>query len=174
MTRKLRTLLSLAMGVGLVAVLAVVGCQPAGGGVGLMENGPAMPSLIAEGWVNSPPAGGALRGNVVVIDCWFTACPPCQAAAPELVEAYRAYRDRGVQFMGLTFETSQELPAIRSFVRHFGTTWPIAYGAQPTLDALGVSGFPTLIVFGRDGRAVWRNDTMAGSLEQVLDEVLAE
>ena len=135
--------------------------------------GGAMPPLMAEGWLNvglspdvespSPnpslrgrgtgiPSVELLRGKIVVVDCWATWCVPCRAAMPKLAELYQQ---------------------VERFLRDFSDVdWPIGYGARPTLDMLGISAIPTLVVYGPHGRVVWSGHH-AQDLPKVLDQALA-
>lgn len=116
-----------------------------------------LPEFMVEGWLNSDSLSPEdLQGKFVVIDCWATWCPPCRASMPELADLYAKYRPLGVEFVGLTPESKQELPTIKRFLQSVpGTDWPIGYGAIPTLDMLGIEAFPTLILFNRKGISVW-------------------
>ncbi|MCH8840332.1 MAG: hypothetical protein IH831_06575, partial [Planctomycetes bacterium] len=79
----------------------------------------------------------------------------------------------GVEFIGLTSESEAELPTIERFLRDSSDVdWPIGYGARPTLDMLGISAIPTLVVYGPHGRVVWSGHH-AQDLSEVLDQALA-
>jgi thiol-disulfide isomerase/thioredoxin len=114
-----------------------------------------------------------LAGQVVLVDCWATWCPPCRASMPKLARIYEKYRTLGVEFVGITPEGAVDRPAVEGFIGTVaGFDWPVGVGATPTLHMLGVSVLPTMVVFGKDGLAVWSSTSTEG-LEAALDEALA-
>lgn len=68
-----------------------------------------------------------------------------------------------MQFIGLSPESIDEAPNLVAFCERYGANWPVAYGAGETIDALGVEGFPTVTVFGPDGKAVWSGHDAQGA-----------
>lgn len=53
-----------------------------------------------------------------------------------------------------------------------GMKWVNGCGAVASLRALGIQGFPTKFVIGRDGRVAWNSD-QPGTLESAIDAALA-
>ncbi|MCH2114397.1 MAG: TlpA family protein disulfide reductase [Pirellulales bacterium] len=137
--------------------------------------GTPLPEMLAAGWLNAPtlPSPSALANRIVVVDCWFMDCPPCRTAMPDLAELVATYQPQGVAFVGLTPDSEQELAPLKEFVDSIdGFTWPVGYGAHPTLDMLGIQIYPTVIIFGSGGSAIWSSHRLRG-IESVLDRELA-
>lgn len=133
-----------------------------------------LPPLMAEGWVNAngPPSGGELKGKLVVIDAWATWCGPCRAQLPDLVRFHEQAGD-DVQIIGLTDEGGPDAAKVRAFIgQEQGMSWPVGYGAGPTLDALGNQAYPTYYLFGRDGTLLWQGRPVS-ALEDKVAKALA-
>ena len=160
---------------GLVLALVVFRLQRADG-TAPVPPGTPMPPLAVDGWLNLP-AGQSFdpAGKVVVVDLWATWCPPCRAAMPELAEVAAQYRPLGVEFVGLTSETQEDVPRIEEFISDTeGFNWPVGYGAIDFWNALEIRGIPTIIVFGRDGRVRWSAaGAGAPGLEEAIDQAIA-
>jgi len=57
------------------------------------------------------------RGKVVLLDFWATWCPACRAEMPNFVSAYADYRERGVEFLGISLDKLYGISAseVRTF-----------------------------------------------------------
>ena len=101
------------------------------------------------------------RGKVVILSVTGSWCPNCHDEAPFLSELYKAYRDRGLEVVALSFEEEAQLkdPArLRAFVQQYDIQYPVllaglpdaAPAALPQVEHL--DSFPTTLFLGRDGR----------------------
>jgi hypothetical protein len=84
---------------------------------------------------------------------------------------YGQYHSLGVEFIGLTEEGESALQDSKAFLESYGVEWPNGYGAAKPIEGLRVQGFPTMFVFGADGKVLW-HDEMGGSVEEALDAAL--
>lgn len=107
----------------------------------------------------SPFDPKTVAGKVVLVDFWATWCGPCVAEIPNVMEQYQKYRDKGFEVIGVSLDDDVE--ALKAFVDERKIPWPILFekpGGQgwrhPLATKYGVSGIPTVILVGRDGKVV--------------------
>ena len=74
--------------------------------------------------------------------------------------------------MGLTPDGAKAKAKTEAFIKKYGIAWPNGYGARATIKALGVRGYPTVLVIGTDGKVTWNNE-MGGELRDAIDQALA-
>ena len=101
------------------------------------------------------------QGKVVIVSIGGSWCPNCHDEAPFLVELYKAYRERGLEIVGFSFEENNQLPALKrlkAFNARYGVDWPIVIPGEPADLAdkipqiVNLNSFPTTLFIGRDGR----------------------
>lgn len=136
--------------------------------------------------LTGPATGGgqvdvpAWRGDVVVVNVWYAACPPCRAEAPDLVDISGDYAADGVRFVGVNTEDG-EATAL-SFEREFGIDYPSVLDARTGAALVALRGqvppgaVPTTLVLDRTGRVAARvlGRVDPDVLRDLLDGVLAE
>jgi len=99
------------------------------------------------------------RGHVVVVNFWGSWCGPCTREASYLEYAYRAYKQKGVEFLGVDVRDDRARAA--SFCRAHHITYPSLFD-ESNLTALRFQGLPpnatpTTVVLDRDGRIAARH-----------------
>ena len=91
-----------------------------------------------------------LKGKPVVINFWASWCPPCREEAALLEWAWRAYKDRGVAFIGVDIQDTKE--AAQKYLRAFNVTYPNGLDPEGEISIdYGVSGIPVTFFISPKG-----------------------
>jgi peroxiredoxin len=115
---------------------------------------------------------GDTKPKAVLVNFWFSTCPPCNAEIPKLEEMYGKYKDNGLLIVGINgFEPAN---TVADFVKNKGITYPVLLNSTPTgglAKAFGVLAYPTNYVLDGTGKIVAR---FVGFDEAQLDKALAK
>lgn len=135
--------------------------------------GKPAPELSVEGWVGGDAMTlASLKGKIVVIDFWGMWCPPCRAAVPHTSEIARAYKDKGVQVIGIHSKKGAE--KMEQTAKQLKMGYPTAKDAhQKSEGQYHVAFWPFYVLVDREGvvRAAGLNPKHLGD---ALDELLKE
>jgi thiol-disulfide isomerase/thioredoxin len=105
-----------------------------------------------------------LRGKVVLVDIFGSWCPTCHDATPELLRLYRKYHGRGLEIVGLAFESTGDTAVdgrqVRRYRDKFRIPFPLLLAGVNDTESIAtalpqlsdVTAFPTTVFLGRDGR----------------------
>lgn len=99
-----------------------------------------------------------LAGKVVLVDFWATWCGPCVAEMPNVLEQYAKYHDKGFEVVGVSLDNDRS--ALEAFIAEHKVPWiilherEIAKGGHPLAAKYGITGIPTVILIGRDGKVI--------------------
>lgn len=119
------------------------------------------------------------RGDVVVLNTWYAACPPCRAEAPDLVALSEDYTDAGVHLLGIN--STDDAGAAQAFERTFSIPYPSVHDADGSAVAalqgvVPVQAVPTTVVLDRRGMVAARvlGVIDPGTVRALIDELLEE
>jgi peroxiredoxin len=127
------------------------------------------PPVVAETIDGEPFRLRDHRGEVVVVNVWATWCAPCRVEMPGFVDLQAAFRDDGVQFVGIAVDRNGAA-VVRRFVEREGVNFPQI--ADPALAARHFPGtaVPRTYVIGKQGRIRYEHSGVI--LKWALDDAL--
>jgi peroxiredoxin len=102
--------------------------------------------------INGKPVDLAeYRGKGVWINFWASWCPPCQSETPTLRDTYLAYKDRGLEVIGISVQETNAND-VAAYARKYGLSYTIAADlSADILHRYGVYALPTQYFIGPDG-----------------------
>ncbi|MCG3156024.1 MAG: Thiol-disulfide oxidoreductase ResA [bacterium] len=111
--------------------------------------------------------------KVVVVNFWATWCGPCRREIPDFNEVYANYRERGVEFLGISLDDDPRA-AVPAFMARIPIAYPVLIGSPEIATRYNVNGIPQTIIIDRAGRVVSNFVGMlsAGQLREVLEQAL--
>ncbi len=117
---------------------------------------PALPifDLVLTDLEGRPQDIGQWRGKVLVVNYWATWCPPCLEEMPAFSRLQDKYRDKGVQFVGISIDNAAKIVEFQKTTR---VSYPLLIGDIGVMEnsaALGNTrqALPFTAVFDRRGR----------------------
>ena len=82
-------------------------------------------NLVLTDLNGQPQSLGQWRGKVLIVNYWATWCPPCREEMPGFSRLQDKYRDKGVQFVGISIDTADK---IIEFQKTTPVTYPLLIG----------------------------------------------
>jgi thiol-disulfide isomerase/thioredoxin len=141
--------------------------------------GKVAPDLVGEDLDGKPMKLSDYRGKVVLVDFWATWCGPCRAEVPNLLEMYEGYHGKGFEVLGVSLDQTPE--DANSYVEEMKIPWPSIFPKaekdrgwnHPLADYYGITGIPTAILVGKDGKVV-HMEARGPVLREQLQELLGD
>ena len=136
-----------------------------------------------DGWLQSDVTSlEELRGKVVIVEFWTFGCYNCRNRLPYTQDIYAAYRDQGLEIVGIhspEFAYEKEVDAIVEAMDRLGVTWPVVLDTDRRTfrEWQGSPAYwPRTYVLDRTGRVRFDHigEGAYGALEDTVVALLAE
>ncbi len=130
--------------------------------------------------INLPDPNGknialsSLRGKVVLVDFWASWCGPCRKEMPNVVAAYKKYKDKGFEIYGVSMD--KELSKWVEAIKKDGITWiqvsDLRYWDCVAAKAYNVQSIPFTVLLDKEGKIIAK-DLRGPALEDAIEKALA-
>jgi len=95
--------------------------------------------------------------NIIIIDFWYTHCPPCVKAIPALSDLYKEYKESGLKIFGVNSVDNQEHSF--HYLHKFLSKREISYDIimiRPEVDLkYKIARYPTLYIIDKKGEIAY-------------------
>ena len=113
-----------------------------------------------------------IKDKYIVLDFWASWCPDCRKDAPNMVRMYNEFHKKGVEFVGVSFDT--DTAAWKAGVAKYGIPYTQVSELKKFKDtdiskAYGVEWIPSMYLIGQDGKVIL-GTVMSDKLEKKLAE----
>ncbi|MCB9082156.1 MAG: TlpA family protein disulfide reductase [Lewinellaceae bacterium] len=111
--------------------------------------GQKIPQFTAKTLDGKQVSSANFLGKVVVLNFYFTSCPPCVAEVPGLNRLQKLYAGQDVVFLAISRDGED---ATRKFIFNTNFAFPqVINGASLIKQFCILAGFPTTMIFDRKG-----------------------
>ena len=141
----------------------------------LLKQGTVAPDFKLNTPDGKPFKLSKLKGKYVVLDFWASWCPDCRKDAPNLVRMYQEFHSRGVEFVGVSFDT--DVAAWKNGIAKYNIPYMQVSELKKFHDTniskvYGVRWIPSMYLIGKDGKVVL-GTVLSDKLEKTLTELTA-
>jgi len=90
----------------------------------------------------------SLKGKVIILDFFATWCPPCRQEIPDFIALQEAYKDKGLEIVGVSLTP---LDDVKPFAEEMGINYTILIGDEKAETAYGpIRSIPTTFIIDKD------------------------
>ena len=91
-------------------------------------------------------------GKVVFLNFWATWCRPCKAEIPDFIEAYKQYKDKGMEIIGISVDRISPKSVLK-FAEQYKINYPVVMSTNKIQKDYEPGPYiPTTIIIDQEGK----------------------
>src|SRR5690606_39114377 len=91
-----------------------------------------------------------LKGNLILLEFWFSPCVPCIKAIPELNKIQKKYSKKGLSFYAIEYFKADKA-FLKNYIDKYEIKYPMLYSGKETAFDYGVLEAPTFFLIDKNG-----------------------
>jgi peroxiredoxin len=120
-----------------------------------------------------PVSISSFKGKVVLVDFWASWCGPCRAENPNVVKAYNAFKDKGFDILGVSFDSSKDkwLAAVEKDKLAWTHVSDLKGWSNAVGQKFGIRSIPQNFLLDKEGKIIAKNlrgEDLYAKLEEIL------
>jgi thiol-disulfide isomerase/thioredoxin len=114
----------------------------------------------------------SLKGRIVLLDFWATWCGPCKMAMPGIQKIHEKYKGKPVTVIGVDTWERGPADAPKKYMDKQGFTYGLLLKGDDLAKAYGISGIPTFVLIGTDGKILYTSVGFSDEAEAKVSELI--
>lgn len=115
---------------------------------------------------NSDFKSSSLKGRLVMLDFWIKNCSFCMKSFPELQRLQKTYG--GDQFQLVSINAWDKKEQVGFFYNREKPLYKMLYDGEAMAAALGIDGYPTVILIDKSGKVIYSGEFIYTKLEELI------
>lgn len=113
-----------------------------------------------------------IQDELILVDFWFLACPPCRESFPYLQLLSQKYKNKGLKVIGVNFIDTPTKGYTASKLKDSGIAYPLLFSNKIIQNQLGITKFPSFLMFDKNQNLVYYSSGYSKEKEAEIELII--